>query len=93
MMKPIKLVDSYEHFDFFLEVSNNVSDFDIEVLASISLFSTILKKFLQFGKRVETGNEYLRLRHCMLVNKLIKDYHTSCCRMQAIGESYLEESS
>ena len=73
MMKPIKLVNSYEHFPFFLKVLSQIYNSDIEMLATVGLFSDILKKFLKFGKRIETEDEYLQLRHCMLVNRLIKD--------------------
>lgn len=88
----MRLVNSYEEFPFFLKVISQVSNSDIEMLASISLFSDVLKKFLKFGKTIETENDYLKLRHCMLVNRLISDTG-KCCRLQEIRESYLKDSS
>lgn len=62
------------------------------MLATISLFSDVLKKFLKFGKKIETEREYVKLRHCMLVNRLITDFG-SCCQLKEIRESYLKDSS
>ena len=88
----MRLVNSYEEFPFFLKVISQVSNSDIEILASISLFSDVLKKFLKFGKTIETENDYLKLRHCMLANRLISDTG-KCCRLKEIRESYLKDSS
>ena len=68
-----------------------MSDYNIEMLAAVAPFSDILKKFLQFSKRIETEDKFLNLRHCMLVNRFIKDA-TTCCGLKTLRESLERES-